>query len=92
MNIRDLNDDDVVFVKDFHGMQKSSEFAKRFKGSIHAQYQVWFDQGAEVEFLRTSGGGWQKGKIYLRLEFVPDEAADNPESLDALRRQLGTDQ
>lgn len=39
--------------------------------------QQWFNsRGVPVEILRTSGDGWQKGKLRLRLEFIPD----NPEA------------
>ncbi|MBE9119185.1 hypothetical protein IQ249_25375 [Lusitaniella coriacea LEGE 07157] len=31
-----------------------------------------FSDGVSAELLPVSGGGWQKGKLRLRLEFVPD--------------------
>lgn len=39
----------------------------------------WFANGLECELLSRAGGGWKKGKLYLRLEFVPDEP-DPPDS------------
>jgi hypothetical protein len=36
----------------------------------------WFSlNGMPCEILRVSGGGWQKGKLRFRLEFIPDEPA-----------------
>jgi hypothetical protein len=32
-----------------------------------------FDKGLECEILRVSGGGWQKGRFRVRLEFIPDD-------------------
>lgn len=37
---------------------------------------IWFSEGCKCEILRTKGGGWQKGKLRFRLEFIPD----NPEA------------
>ncbi|PHJ55754.1 hypothetical protein VF14_36720 [Nostoc linckia z18] len=43
------------------------------KGSEYA----WFlEEGRQCEILRTEGGGWQKGRFRIRLEFIPD----NPEA------------
>ena len=37
----------------------------------------WFtEQGITCEVLRTVGGGWQKGRFRIRLEFIPA----NPEA------------
>ena len=61
----------------------------------------WFsEKGCECEILRTKGGGWQKGRLRFRLEFIPDDPAafledstgeaDKMQSpLDDLRSQLG---
>ncbi|MBD1887945.1 hypothetical protein H6F82_01240 [Coleofasciculus sp. FACHB-SPT9] len=51
----------------------------------------WLGDGLTCELLKPRKE-WQKGKLRLRLEFVPDEPSDNHESLDPLRKQLGTDQ
>ncbi len=52
-------------------------------------------EGIDCELLKTSGGGWKKGKIYLRLDIVLDEPESEPEpinndpnSLDSLRTEL----
>ncbi len=37
----------------------------------------WFtDMGVDCEVLRFTSGGWQKGKVRLRLEFSPDNGDD----------------
>ena len=37
----------------------------------------WFtDMGVDCEVLRFTSGGWQKGKVRLRLEFSPDDGGD----------------
>lgn len=90
----DLNKDDVVQLGGSgSSLQKYGGFITQLKEAIaRSGIQQYFNGGLEIQFLKTTGGGWQKGKLHLRFEFVPDEPADNPESLDALRRQLGTDQ
>lgn len=36
----------------------------------------WFtDTGVDCEVLRFTSGGWQKGKVRLRLEFSPDDGS-----------------
>ncbi|MHC5853791.1 KGK domain-containing protein [Nostoc sp.] len=55
--------------------------------------------GVSCKVMLTKGGGWQKGRLRLRLDFVPDEpeaSQQNPSmilsqpelSLDDLRSQL----
>jgi KGK domain len=31
----------------------------------------WFSDGLSCEVLRFNGGGWQRGKVRIRLEFLP---------------------
>ncbi|MBW4556404.1 MAG: hypothetical protein KME59_10770 [Trichormus sp. ATA11-4-KO1] len=52
---------------------------------------VWFtEQGFNCQVLRTSGGGWIKGRFRFRLEFVPEQPEIKPPSpLDNLRSNLG---
>ncbi|MEH2446752.1 MAG: KGK domain-containing protein [Nostoc sp.] len=33
----------------------------------------WAANGVNCKVLLTQGGGWQKGKIRIRFEFVPDK-------------------
>lgn len=38
----------------------------------------WFtDAGVDCEVLRFTSGGWQKGKVRLRLEFAPDDGSSS---------------
>lgn len=32
----------------------------------------WVTDGVDCEVLLASGGGWQKGRVRLSLEFIPD--------------------
>lgn len=44
--------------------------------------QTLLEEGLYCEYLNSrSGGGWQKGKLRLHFEFIPDEPApaDHPE-------------
>ncbi|MBH8577955.1 hypothetical protein I8752_34345 [Nostocaceae cyanobacterium CENA369] len=63
------------------------------------QEPQWFvEEGCKCEILRTTGGGWQKGRFRIRLEFIPDDPnsffnlppeEDKPQSLlDDLRSEL----
>jgi len=48
----------------------------RSKWSKTSSDLMWIKDGQECKLLRSGpGGGWRKGKIFLRmsLEFVPDE-------------------
>lgn len=88
----DLNEDDVVLVPS-GALQKYNAFIAELIEEIRKSgIKRYFSDGVEIQFLKTTGGGWQKGKVRFRAEFILDKPADNPESLDALRRQLGTDQ
>lgn len=87
MDIRDLANDDVV--RPTNGqIHLCCDFIRQFRDTLGTQPRQWFEQGAEIEFLRASGGGWQKGKIRLRLEIIPDEPkpGDDPNSLDSIRK------
>ncbi|MEH2280647.1 MAG: KGK domain-containing protein [Nostoc sp.] len=33
----------------------------------------WFGEGVSCRVLFATGGGWQKGRLSLRLEFIPNE-------------------
>lgn len=57
-----------------------TQFQPTLSSSPASTAEAWFKDGIECEFLDASaGGGWQKGKIRLRLEFVRSEP-DPPES------------
>jgi hypothetical protein len=44
------------------------------------------DEGAEVEILRP-GQTWQRGKLRLRLEFVPDQPESSLDDIRELNHQ-----
>lgn len=54
-------------------------FVERGFGSAASK---WLGEGIPCETLRV-GGGWEKGRVRIRLEFVPDEPT--PEAFDAVR-------
>lgn len=86
MNEYQLNDDDVVLIEK---PEASFINAKIFKidwlktGSsrVYSYMSTWLNEGFDCEILQVNGGGWHKGKLRLRLEFVPDEP-DAPQSSD----------
>ncbi|MBD1899246.1 hypothetical protein NDI44_08580 [Trichocoleus sp. DQ-A3] len=90
----DLSDEDVVVVSATRlgGIQKYGDLAKNLGTTLsNAGLTQWFKEGVQIEYLRTSGGGWKKGTLRLYLNFVPEEE-DDPNSLDSFRRELETDQ
>lgn len=42
------------------------------------QIEQCLGDGVECELLSPRGGGWQKGKVRIRFEFVPDEPETTP--------------
>ncbi len=59
---------------------QNSDYNKDFK--------EWIGEGVPCRVLRETGGGWQKGKVRVRIEFVPD-VPDTPKSdLDELRERI----
>lgn len=83
------SDDDVVSVPDIgmtpvkHPTLKAAQVRKAFSDILrqHVTYD-WFNTGIECEFLKTTGGGWKKGRLRIRLEFIPNEPTE-PEFLDS---------
>jgi len=66
-------------------LQAVNAWASKANGQWPAPDKAWFtDQGMACEILRTRGGGWQKGRLRFRLEFIPD----NP---DAFLDESGSD-
>ncbi|MEH2291950.1 MAG: KGK domain-containing protein [Nostoc sp.] len=80
-----LSDEDVVSVAqdaNFAGASTSTgeELMERLKSLVHRnsslqkeKAEAWFVNGVICKLLQAQGGGWQKGKIRIRFEFVPDE-------------------
>jgi KGK domain len=82
-----LSEDDVITIqsKDF-GLETMSKISRLFQALENwarcnntnkgSETQWFMEQGFPCEILRTVGGGWQKGRFRIRLEFIPD----NPEA------------
>jgi hypothetical protein len=108
MSTFEAHNDDVVSMDPSRSLVgsrtfKVKEFDQGLKGRLRSSVSsVWFEEGVECELLKTTGGGWQKGKIRIReiciqFEFVPDvpdEPDPNPDSsfLDSLRTDINPDQ
>ncbi len=73
----------------------TSAIARNLRNSDSITAKAWFEDGVECEIVDVSaGGGWKKGKIRLRLEFVPDEPEPSPDAifLDDLRKGISPEQ
>jgi hypothetical protein len=74
-----LNNDDVVSMLSADQSFTKTPVAKvsQLKGSLHSiikeYHPHWIEPGLACEVLKTSGGGWQKGRIRITLEFIPEE-------------------
>lgn len=101
----ELNQNDVVTMHSaftFEGGEtlKVSQLHAAIKTHLGDPLCMWFHgTGIQCEVLQIEGGGWQKGKIQFRLEFIPDNpkvpqqnpslVSGEPQSpLDDLRSQL----
>ncbi|MEH2154776.1 KGK domain-containing protein [Nostoc sp.] len=103
------NDDVIALTSADYGLEKMTklgqliqaieQWSNKNSNNKGSESQWFFDQGRNCEILRTTGGGWQKGRFRIRLEFIPDnpeaflqesaQKEDKPESpLDDLRSQL----
>ena len=90
----DVNDDDVVSMEINQTANLVNAPTFKFRQVINRLYQIlsaqanstiatkWVIEAVECELLRPkSEKGWQKGKIHIRFEFIPDETpADIPEA------------
>jgi hypothetical protein len=103
----ELNQDDVVTM-DAHlsfsagAIFKVGQLHRAIRNHLKEPLWMWVrEKGVDCEVLQVEGGGWQKGKMYLRMEFIPDRpklpeqtsstVANEPESpLADLRSQLDT--
>lgn len=90
-----LSKDDVVSLNNHedktwisHHTFKTEEFLNNLSHKVDGNREKqkrWTNEGIECSIL-TPNQGWQKGKIRLCVEFIPD----NPESaLDEFRQNLG---
>jgi hypothetical protein len=86
-----LNDDDVVLMTscDSFGKTEVCQFVN-VKAELQAHLKAlpllvqYINRGIVCQVLRTTGGGWQKGKMQIRLEleFIPDEPPPQPRASD----------
>ncbi|BAZ29961.1 KGK domain family protein [Cylindrospermum sp. NIES-4074] len=103
-----LNDDDVVNLTASSNIANTttstvSELKEALSSLLSAHLtrgpssgEAWVYGGVHCKVLSVDGGGWQSGKIQLRLEFVPNEPKpSSPQKstetspLDDLRANLG---
>ncbi|MEH2233595.1 MAG: KGK domain-containing protein [Nostoc sp.] len=80
-----LSDEDVVSMAQDANLTDAStstgeELIERLKYLVHRSSNLqqdkasgWFEDGANCKVLLAQGGGWQKGKIRIIFEFVPDK-------------------
>lgn len=80
-----LRDDEVLFVDRGRVLMsnptfKVSEFLDALAETINEQEdnwseesEDWFSDGLACEALRFGTGGWQRGRVRIRLEFIPDK-------------------
>ena len=85
-----FNDDDVIsMAPDITGntgqILRIQNFRQAMRKNLNNYAHQWLDQGIECEILSTDGGGWQKGRVYLRLEFIPNTPPPSPGTSDAVR-------
>lgn len=85
----DLQDSDVIHMESSENLgsgstSRISEIRKDIEHRFSYQQQWVSEDGAECELLQE-GGKWQKGRIRLKLEFVPDKE-ESP--LDEFRSDL----
>lgn len=88
-----LNDDDVVHMEHGQSMLNASTFRvgqfkqhfRGYKNALGPAIEAWISEGIKCEILRP-GEGWQKGKVRLQVQFIPDEPNEpsDPSQLDAV--------
>jgi len=78
-NAKLLGQDDVIKVneqyKSFmpHTVFTTNDFISKLTSLInYNSFQEWMKNAMEADVL-VSGKSWQKGKLVLRMEFIPDE-------------------
>jgi hypothetical protein len=101
----ELNDDDVLYAAEpsllFVGtttfkveqLKKvlNKQIANLTGNSVGGDY--WLERGIPCELLRaSSGGGWKKARICLRLEVVLDESEPVAPNLNLLETDLYPEQ
>ena len=81
-----LDDDEVLFVDRGRVLMnnptfKVSEFLDALAEVVNEREpdwteasEGWFSGGLDCETLKINGGGWQRGRVRIRLEFLPAKA------------------
>lgn len=93
-----LNNDEVLFVSLGRVLMRNptfkvGEFLDALAQAVSDREPDWTDEnegwfggeGLECEALRFQTGGWQRGRVRLRLEFCPDER--RPKALGGRREE-----
>lgn len=85
MNEFQLDDNDVVSMPQVFSFTKTDIFKigvlkQALREHLKGFTPSWIDEGVPCEILKTTGGGWQKGKFRLRWEFIPDEPGETGNS------------
>lgn len=99
MNQIDLSGDDVVSMSEEDnlisaGTSKISELLDTIVDVLERHYgdelpsQKWIEDGVDCQVLQSQGGGWRKGKIRIRFEFVSNERQSSPKYVDRLDSEL----
>ncbi|MEH2455761.1 KGK domain-containing protein [Nostoc sp.] len=103
-----LSDEDVISMAQDANFAEAStltgeELMERLKYLVHRSSNLeedkaldWFGNGVNCKLLLAQGGGWQKGKIRILFEFVPDKPTptkpliptESTSPLDDLRSHL----
>jgi len=81
----ELNQNDVVTMDialsfKAGGIVKAGQLQSAAMNWLGEPLNRWVqERGIECEVLQVEGGGWQKGKIRFRMEFIPETAPALPQ-------------
>jgi KGK domain len=94
-----LSDDEVLYVGSGRILMsnptfKVGEFLDTLAQAISDReeewsedHEGWFSEGLDCDALRLNGGGWQRGRVRIRLEFSPSHIQESlPERSSARER------
>jgi uncharacterized protein (DUF302 family) len=88
-----LSDGDVVSMLAEDGLvdaptAKIIEIKNALADTWLVEHSAWVEKGVPCEVLLTQGGGWQKGRIRLRIEFIPEDSNKPSEQITFKRSIL----
>jgi hypothetical protein len=82
-----LNNDEVLYVRSgsvlmSNGTFKAREFLDALAQLVSEREEEWSDEqegwfnerGLNCEALRFGNQGWQRGRVRIRMEFIPDDS------------------